>query len=79
MRERKAISALAVAAVGGALVLGGCGGGGGESTGANEGTAPASKVTHQGAMKHENAMEDHGGAMKHENAMKDHGGAMKEG
>jgi hypothetical protein len=73
MRVRKASSAIAAIAVGGALVLGGCGG--------NDDSTAAQKAN---TMHDEGAMHDqsdgHGDAMKddHGGAMEGHGDAMKE-
>jgi hypothetical protein len=85
MRLRKASPVLAAVAVGGALVLGGCGGGGDSTTSAQpeKATTPASQVSN-GGMKHEDAMTGgHGDAMNghhSDGAMhdggEDHGGAM---
>ncbi len=81
MRLRKASPVLAVLAVGGVLVLGGCGGGGDSTTSAQpaKATEPASQVSN-GAMKHEDARKGHQSddAMKHDE-VDDHGGAMKGG
>jgi hypothetical protein len=71
MRVRKTSSALAALAVGGALVLGGCGDGD-SSTEAETGkaTTPASQASN-GAMKREDdAMKDDSGAMHGKDAMK---------
>jgi|GEM_PF-4695232 len=91
MRYRKAGPALASLAIGGALVLGGCGGGDDSAT-----SAEPAKAMHDDAMKgdgstkHGDSMKSddstkHDGehAMKDDNAMHDetddHGGAMKDG
>lgn len=76
MRKRSGMAVLATVAVGGALTVAGCGGGG-DTTESGSGSTPASQVTDK-AMKHEEAMKDHGDAMKHDTAMKDHGEAMKD-
>jgi hypothetical protein len=86
MRVSRTIPALAAVAVGGALALGGCGGG--DSTTSDSGT-PASQVSTDGtddAMKHDDAMKDETGAMKddegamkHEDAMKDDDAMKHEG
>jgi hypothetical protein len=89
MRSRRVTGALAVAAVGGALALGGCGDSGNDSS-AN-GTEPADQTTvgkmkqdHAMKQKSGSAMKDDGAAMKgDEGAMHDqaddHGGAMNDG
>jgi len=83
MHYRKAGPALASLAIGGALVLGGCGGGDDSAT-----SAEPAKAMHDDAMKHDDSMKGDGstqhhatgGTMKGEHVMKDdHGGAMKDG
>jgi hypothetical protein len=80
MIGRKAIAALATVAVGGAIALGGCGGGD-DTTSSGNGPTPAGQASN-GAMKHADAMKDDRGAMHDGGAMHnktdDHGGAMKE-
>ena len=76
---RKAAPALASLAIGGALVLGGCGGGDDSAT-----SAEPAKGMHDDAMKNEDSMKGDGEhAMKDDNAMHDetddHGEAMKDG
>jgi hypothetical protein len=71
MRGRKTTSGLAAIAVGGALVLGGCGGGSGTTDSSNA-SAPAGAAMKG---KHDDMKAEHD-AMKGDDAMKGQGHAM---
>lgn len=84
MRGKRAATGLAAIAVGGVLVLGGCGGGDETSTDAKPAKSGGAMKDESGAMKHEGSMKHEEGAMKDdEGAMHDeaekHGEAMKDG